>query len=46
MSDKYAALASTTEIKDITNDELNGVILHKLKNNDESFHKLMLIADG
>jgi len=45
MSDRYAVLASTIEIKDITNDELNGVILHKLKDNDESFHKLMLIAD-
>ena len=40
-----AALADTIKIEDITSNELNREILHKLKNNDESFDKLYIIAD-
>ena len=45
MSDKYTALANSIKIEDITSKELNREILHKLKNNDESFDKLYIIGD-
>jgi hypothetical protein len=46
MSDKYAALANTIKIEDITSNELNREILHKLKNNDESFDELWICKEG
>ena len=45
MSVDYAALANTIKIEDITSNELNREILHKLKNNDESFDKLYFIGE-
>ena len=46
MSTDYAALANTIKIEDITSKELNREILHKLKNNDESFDKLFIMDEG
>jgi len=40
MAKNYAALADTIKIEDITSNELNREILHKLKNNDETFDKM------
>ena len=45
MSTDYAALANTIKIEDITSNELNREILHKLKNNDKSFDKLYFIGE-
>ena len=42
MSDKYAALANTIEIEDITTNKQNQYILQRLKNNDDSIHTLYL----
>ena len=46
MSTDYAALADTIKIEDITSKELNREILHKLKNNDESFDKIFIMQDS
>jgi len=46
MSTDYAALANTIKIEDITSNELNREILHKLKNNDESFDELWICKEG
>ena len=43
MSVNYAALANTIKIEDITSTKLNREILHKLKNNDESFDKIFIM---
>jgi len=40
MSDKYAALANTIEIEDITSNKQNQYILHRLKDNDDSINYL------
>jgi len=45
MSTDYAALANTIKIEDITSNELNREILHKLKNNDASFDKLFIMEN-
>jgi len=39
---KYTALANTIKIEDITSNKRNQSILHKLKNNDESFKELYI----
>ena len=44
MSVDYAALANTIKIGDITSDEVNQSILHKLKNNDESLDSLHIVS--
>ena len=43
MSDKYAALADTIKIEDITSNEINQKVLRRLKDNDPSFIKLYII---
>jgi len=45
MSTDYAALADTIKIEDITSNNINRDILHKLKNNDESFDSLNIVDD-
>ena len=42
---KYAALADTTKIEDITSNEVNRDILHRLKNNDEDFDQLWVYEE-
>ena len=46
MTIDYAALADTIKIEDITSDETNQEILHKLKDNDERFDKLYIMDDN
>ena len=46
MSTDYAALADTIKIEDITSDEPNREILHKLKNSDESFDRLYITSNA
>ena len=46
MTKNYAALADTIKIEDITSYELNRQILHRLKNNDESFDNLYIISES
>jgi len=41
----YAALADTIKIEDITSNNQNQSILHKLKDNDESFDSLHIVDD-
>ena len=45
MSDKYAALADTIKIEDITSNEINQEVLRRLKDNDPSFIKLFILNE-